>query len=91
MDGVDYVARERTVRWYRVTDAAGTEFRLKMLGSERGSVTFAHDGRPVSPELWGPGAVRGWLLSAGLTPAGSKSPEWARQMAERRDRAAAAA
>ena len=35
----------------------------------------------ISPWLWGPMALRGWLLRNGLTPAGSQSAEWARQVA----------
>ena len=86
-DGVDYVARDRTVKWYRVTDQSGTEYRWKMIGDERGATQFVCPDRgAVSPVLWGIGAVRGWLLANGLTPSGSKSPEWSKHLAERRER-----
>jgi len=85
-DGVDYVQRERTVKWYRVTNEFGIEYRFKMTGDERGAIRFIDpEVGPVSPELWGPGAVRGWLLKHGFTPTGSKSPEWAKHLAERRE------
>jgi len=85
MDEVSIVRRDRTVKWYVVTDEAGREHRWKMIGNGLGAVHFVDpQAGQVSPQLWGPAAIRGWLLREGLTPKGSTSPEWAKQMAERR-------
>lgn len=86
MDEVTIVRRDRTVKWYTVTNEAGQEFRWKMIHNGIGAVHFVCPERgQMSPQLWGPAAIRGWLLREGLTPKGSKSPEWAKQMAERRE------
>lgn len=91
MDEVSIVRRDRTVKWYRVVDREGREHRWKMHGNGIGAFHFTDPEQgQVSPQLWGLPAVRGWLLRNGYTPAGSRSPEWAKHLAERAERQAAA-